>query len=52
MKRKEYESENGLGKKKIEPSILDLEKRFPQLIKEVEKLTFEVRRKEIEELRK
>jgi tetratricopeptide (TPR) repeat protein len=52
MKRKEYESENGLGKKKIEPSILDLEKRIPQLIKEVEKLTFEVRRKEIEELRK
>ena len=52
QKRKEYESENGLGKKKLEPSILDLEKRIPQLMEEVEKLTFDVRRLEIEELRK
>ena len=51
-KREEYASENGLGKKKLEPSILDLEKRIPQLIEETEKLTNEVRRLEIEKLRK
>ena len=52
QKRKEYESENGLGKKKLEPSILDLEKRIPQLMKEVEKLSNEVRMQELETLRK
>lgn len=52
QKRKEYENENGLGKKKLEPSILDLEKRIPQLIKEVEKLSNEVRMQELETLRK
>lgn len=52
QKRNDYETENGLGKKKLEPSILDLEKRIPQLMEEVEKLTFEVRRLEIEKLRK
>jgi tetratricopeptide (TPR) repeat protein len=51
-KREEYASENGVGKKKLEPSILDLEKRIPQLIEETEKLTYEVRRLEIEKLRK
>ena len=50
QKRKEYESENGLGKKKLEPSILDLEKRIPQLMEEVEKLTLETRRLENEKL--
>ena len=52
QKREEYISQNGLGKKKLEPSILDLEKRVPQLMEEVEKLTNEVRRLEIEKLRK
>ena len=51
-KREEYASENGVGKKKLEPSILDLEKRIPKLIEETEKLTYEVRRLEIEKLRK
>jgi hypothetical protein len=51
-KREEYIHENGLGKKKLEPSILDLEKRVPQLMEEVEKLTNEVRRLEIEKLRR
>ncbi|MBR5541957.1 MAG: PD40 domain-containing protein [Bacteroides sp.] len=51
-KREQYINENGLGKKKLEPSILDLEKRIPQLMEEVEKLTYEVRRLEIEKLRK
>lgn len=50
QKRKEYESENGLGKKKLESSILDLEKRIPQLMEEVEKLTLETRRLENEKL--
>lgn len=50
QKRKEYESENGLGKKKLEPSILDLEKRIPQLMEEVKKLTLETRRLENEKL--
>lgn len=52
QKRNEYENENGLGKKKLEPAILDLEKRIPQLLEEVEKLTLEIRRQEIEALRK
>ena len=52
QKRELYVSENGLGKKKLEPSILDLEKRIPQLMEEVEKLTLEVRRLEIEKLRR
>ena len=51
-KREQFATENGLGKKKLEPSILDLEKRIPQLLEEVEKLTMEVRRLEIEKLRK
>lgn len=52
QKRNEFESENGLGKKKLEPSILSLEKRIPQLMEEVNKLTLEVRRQESEKLRK
>ena len=52
QKRTDYEMENGLGKKKLEPSILDLEKRIPQLREEVEKLTTEVRNLEIKKLRK
>ena len=51
-KREQFATENGLGQKKLEPSILDLEKRIPQLQEEVEKLTLEVRRLEIEKLRK
>lgn len=52
MKREQFASENGVGRKQLEPSILDLEKRIPQLMEEVEKLTLEVRRLEIEKLRK
>lgn len=52
QKRLEYISENGLGKKKLEPSILDLEKRIPQLESEIEKLTQTVRNLEIQKLRK
>lgn len=51
-KRDEYASENGLGKKKLEPSILDLEKRIPELMEEIEKQALEVRRLEVEKLRK
>lgn len=52
MKREQFATENGVGRKKLEPSILDLEKRIPQLEEEVEKLTLEVRRLEIEKLRR
>ena len=52
QKREEYVSQNGLGKKKLEPSILDLEKRVPQLMEELEILTNEVRRLEIDKLRR
>ena len=52
QKREQFANENGLGKKKLEPSILDLEKRIPQLMEEVDKLTVEVRKQEIEKLRK
>lgn len=52
QKREEYASENGLGKKKLEPSILDLEKRIPQLMEEVERLILEVRRLENEKLKR
>ena len=51
QKRELFANENEQGKKKIAPSILDLEKRIPQLLEEVEKLTFEVRRFEIEKLK-
>ena len=52
QKRDEYVSENGLGKKKLEPSILDLEKRVSQLTDEMKKLELEVRVQELEKLRK
>ena len=52
QKRDEYASENGLGKKKLEPSILDLEKRVYQLTGEIKKMTLEVRVQEIEKLRR
>lgn len=51
QKRTEYETENGLGKKKLEPSILDLEKRIPQLKKEIIQLTTKVRNIEIQKIR-
>lgn len=52
QKREQFATENGLGRKKLEPSILDLEKRIPQLVEEVEKLAIEVRRLEIAKLRR
>ena len=51
-KREEYAATNGLGKKKLEPSILDLEKRIPQLMEEEERLIIEVRRLENEKLKR
>ncbi len=51
QKRNEYASENGLGKKKLEPSILDMEKRVLQLEKEIESLYIKTRNAEIQKLR-
>ena len=52
QKREEYSSTNADGKKKLEPSILDLEKRIPQLNDEINKLINETRILEIQELKK
>jgi len=52
QKREAYAQANESGKKKLTPSILDLEKRIPQLTEEMERLTLEVRRLEIEKLKK
>ena len=52
QKRNEFEQENGLGKKKLEPSILSLEERIPKLMEEVEKLILDVRCLEVQTLRK
>jgi tetratricopeptide (TPR) repeat protein len=51
-KRDQYAGANEKERKEITPSILDLEKRIPQLMREIEQLTKEVRRLEIEKLRK
>ena len=51
QKRMEYVNGNEATKKKLEPSILDLEKRIPQLKTEIEKLTINVRNLEIQKLR-
>ena len=51
-KRNQYAKSNEKERKEITPSILDLEKRIPQLMREIEQLTKEVRRLEIEKLRK
>ena len=52
QKREEYSSTNADGKKKLEPSILDLEKRIPQLNEEINKLIIETRKLEVQELKK
>ena len=51
MKREEYANSNADGKKKLEPSILDLEKRIPQLNEEIIKLIIETRNLEIQKLK-
>ncbi|MBR4923213.1 MAG: PD40 domain-containing protein [Bacteroidaceae bacterium] len=51
MKREEYANSNAEGKKKLEPSILDLEKRIPQLNEEISKLIIETRNLEIQKLK-
>ena len=51
MKREEYANSNTDGKKKLEPSILDLEKRIPQLNEEIIKLIIETRNLEIQKLK-
>jgi hypothetical protein len=52
QKREEYANMNADGKKKLEPSILDLEKRIPQLNEEINKLIIETRKLEIQALKK
>jgi hypothetical protein len=52
QKREEYSNTNAEGKKKLEPSILDLEKRIPQLNEEINKLIIETRKLEIQALKK
>ena len=51
MKREEYANSNADGKKKLEPSILDLEKRIPQLNEEIIILIIETRNLEIQKLK-
>jgi len=51
-KRTLYSFESSAGKEKLAPSILDLEKRIPQLEAEIEELTIEVRNLEIQQLNK
>ena len=51
QKRMEFQNGNGESKKKLEPSILDLEKRIRQLKIEVQKLTTTTRNIEIQKLR-
>jgi hypothetical protein len=51
-KRTLYSFESSVGKEKLAPSILDLEKRIPQLEAEIEELTIEVRNLEIQQLNK
>ena len=51
MKREEYANSNADGKKKLEPSILDLEKRIPQLNEEIIKLIIDTRNLEIQKLK-
>lgn len=51
QKRSEYESENGLGKKKLEPSILDMEKRILQLKEEIDQLYKTTRNLEIQKFK-
>jgi len=51
QKREEYSNAKTDGKKKLEPSILDLEKRIPQLKEEIKKLTITTRNLEIQKLR-
>ena len=51
-KREQYASAKEEERKKLVPSILDLEKQIPKLISETEQLTKEVRRLEIETLKK
>ena len=52
QKRDEYEAGNETDKKNLAPSILSLEEHIPVMMKEIEKLTLEVRCLEVQELRK
>ena len=51
-KRTRYSFEKEAGKKKLEPSILDLERRIPELETQIEELTIEVRNLEIQQINK
>ena len=53
LKRNEeqYAQSNRSQKKALAPGILDLEKRTEQLLKEIEKLTLNVRNEEIKKLK-
>ena len=50
-KREQYAQSNRSQKKALAPGILDLEKRTEQLLKEIEKLTLNVRNEEIKKLK-
>ena len=50
-KREQYAQSNNSQKKALAPGILDLEKRTEQLLKEIEKLTLNVRNEEIKKLK-
>lgn len=51
-KREQYAKGNSAQKKTLSPSILDLEKRTEQLLKEIDQLTVTVRNEEIKKLKR
>ena len=52
LKRDQYAAANEAGKQKLAPSILDLEKRIPLMKEEAEHLAIEVRKLEIQRIKK
>lgn len=52
FKRNQYASANEADKQKLAPSILDLEKRIPLMKEETERLSIEVRKLELQRIKK
>lgn len=52
QKRDQYVKEKEVGKQKLAPSILELETTIPQLQKELDELTIQVRNLEIQQIKK
>ena len=52
LKRDQHAAANEAGKQKLAPSILDLEKRIPLMKEEAEHLAIEVRKLEIQRIKK